>query len=247
MIIEAPAHGASRATRSPLSLSMPGSPTTAATNWHRGGIRERRRRLAYFAAPLCVVLLALPMLGEAIKTSAGLQPGPAPQPRTRTVSTIFTPEVKLWNNALVDWSDQAGVDPNLAAAVMQIESCGNPFARSKAGAMGLFQVMPDHFAETEDPFSPPANARRALEYLKQSLAAADGDPRLALAGYNGGIGVIAEGEWSWPAETQRYAYWAAGIYRDAIRGASSSRSLTEWLAAGGDSLCRSAREVLNAG
>jgi soluble lytic murein transglycosylase-like protein len=221
--------------------------TRPSSRWYRGAIGRRRRRLAFFAAPLSIVVLAVPMLGTAIKTSAGLQARPAPQPGSEAISGIFTPEVKLWNNALVDWSREAAVDPNLAAVVMQIESCGNPFARSKAGAMGLFQVMPYHFAATEDPLSPPANARRGLEYLKQSLAAANGDPRLAFAGYNGGIGVIAEAEWTWPAETRRYAYWATGIYQDAISGAASSRTLAEWLGAGGASLCKSAREVLNAG
>jgi len=153
----------------------------------------------------------------------------------------------LWKNALTMWSEQAGVDPNLAAAIMQVESCGNPFARSTAGAIGLFQVMPYHFAGAEDPLSPSTNARRGLAYLKRSLEAADGDPRLALAGYNGGIGVIAEAEWSWPAETVRYTSWAGGIYDDAISGATSSRSLADWLAAGGASLCRSARRVFEAG
>jgi soluble lytic murein transglycosylase-like protein len=64
---------------------------------------------------------------------------------------------------------------------MQIESCGDPRARSRAGAMGLFQVMPYHFAGGDDPYNPDTNAVRGLAYLKRSLDTANGDPRLALA------------------------------------------------------------------
>jgi soluble lytic murein transglycosylase-like protein len=140
-------------------------------------------------------------------------------------------------------SGEHSLDPNLAATVMQIESCGNPDARSGAGAAGLFQVMPFHFFVYENAYDPDVNALRGLNYLAKSLQTAGGDSRLALAGYNGGIGLIGRAESSWPAETQRYAYWA-GIYDDAVQNASESTRLNEWLAAGGASLCRKARERL---
>jgi soluble lytic murein transglycosylase-like protein len=127
---------------------------------------------------------------------------------------------------------------------MQIESCGDPRARSRAGAMGLFQVMPYHFAGGEDPYNPDTNAARGMAYLKRSLEAADSDPRLALAGYNGGIGIINRPELSWPGETQRYTYWGSGIYADASSGATESLRLQEWVAASGASLCRQAHSRL---
>jgi soluble lytic murein transglycosylase-like protein len=127
---------------------------------------------------------------------------------------------------------------------MQIESCGDPQAQSGAGAMGLFQVMPYHFTITDEPFLPDTNATRGLAYLKRSLAASSGDPRLALAGYNGGISVIGEPEIFWPLQTQRYAYWGSGIYADATGGATQSPRLQEWLAAGGVGLCRQASREL---
>lgn len=153
-------------------------------------------------------------------------------------------EVRYWASSIQAWSGQAGLDSNLVATVMQIESCGNPFARSSAGAVGLFQVMPDHFLVTDIPTDPQTNALRGLAYLKRSLEAASGNARLALAGYNGGISVIDRDETSWPAETQRYAYWGSGIYADAEDGASESQRLEQWLAAGGASLCRQARQML---
>jgi soluble lytic murein transglycosylase-like protein len=110
--------------------------------------------------------------------------------------------------------------------------------------MGLFQVMPYHFAGDDDPYNPDTNAARALAYLKRSLEAAEGEPGLALAGYNGGIGVIGRSESTWAAETQRYAYWGSGIYAEASSGATESLRLQEWMAAGGASLCRQASSRL---
>ena len=110
--------------------------------------------------------------------------------------------------------------------------------------MGLFQVMPFHFASGDNPYDPDTNAARGLAYLKRSLAAANGNARLALAGYNGGIGVIGRSESSWAAETQRYAYWGSGIYAEASSGATESLHLQEWIAAGGAGLCRQARSRL---
>jgi soluble lytic murein transglycosylase-like protein len=160
------------------------------------------------------------------------------------ISTVFRPEVQYWSRAIQVWATAAGLDPNLVATVMQIESCGDPAARSRAGAMGLFQVMPYHFASGDDPFNPDTNAARGLSYLQRSLKAANGNARLALAGYNGGIGVIGRSENSWAAETQRYAYWGSGIYAEATNGAATSLRLQEWIAAGGASLCRQAHSRL---
>jgi hypothetical protein len=160
-----------------------------------------------------------------------------------TISSVFTPEIQYWAKDIAKWSAQAGLDPNLAATVMQIESCGDPGATSRSGAIGLFQVMPFHFASGDSPYDPDTNALRGLNYLKRSLDAANNDARLAFAGYNGGIGVISRGEWTWPAETVRYAYWGSGIYADATAGLDESSRLDEWRAAGGG-LCAHARQVL---
>jgi soluble lytic murein transglycosylase-like protein len=127
---------------------------------------------------------------------------------------------------------------------MQIESCGNPFARSNAGALGLFQVMPYHFQTGENPYNMDTNALRGLNYLSRSLDASNGNIRLALAGYNGGIGVISRGEWTWSAQTLRYVYYGAPIYEDARNGATSSTTLDEWYRKYGAGLCKQASRKL---
>ena len=121
---------------------------------------------------------------------------------------MFSPEIQYWGGAIQGWAAAAGLDPNLVATVMQIESCGDPRALSPAGAMGLFQVMPGHFTTSDDPYNPDTNAARGLAYLNRSLKVANGDVRLALAGYNGGIGVIGLPESSWRRSIM--LMWAAG-------------------------------------
>lgn len=156
------------------------------------------------------------------------------------ISVLFTPEVLYWRQNILDWSGNTGLDPNLIATVMQIESCGDPRAVSSAGAMGLFQVMPFHFISSDNPYEPATNALRGMSYLSRSLQDSNGDARLAFAGYNGGISVIHKSEASWAAETQRYAYWGSGIYEDASQGLEVSLRLQEWLSRGGASLCQQA-------
>jgi len=160
------------------------------------------------------------------------------------LAPIFTKEVQHWGKDIVRWANAASVDPNLAATIMQIESCGDPRATSRSGAMGLFQVMPFHFHFGENPYDPETNALRGLSYLSGALQKGSGNPRLAMAGYNGGVGVILRAEWLWPSETQRYVLYGAPIYEDARNGATSSAMLTEWYQKYGVSLCRQAAQRL---
>ena len=164
--------------------------------------------------------------------------------REGKIASLFTPEVQYWSANIVAWSEQTGLDPNLIATVMQIESCGDPQARSSAGAMGLFQVMPYHFENGEDPYKPAINARRGLDYLQRALEARNGEIRYGFAGYNGGITGAKRPESQWANETQRYVYWGTGIYEDALKGYAQSDRLNEWLGRGGTSLCNQASQRL---
>lgn len=159
---------------------------------------------------------------------------------TGVLAPLFTPEVMYWQDQIVAWSAQFGLDPNLVATVMQIESCGAPQVVSSAGAQGLFQVMPFHFSAGEAMQDPNTNAARGLAYLALGLQRGGGDAGLALAGYNGGHSQIGKDGSLWPAQTQRYWYWGTGIYEEAKAGAAQSARLQEWLQAGGASLCRTA-------
>jgi soluble lytic murein transglycosylase-like protein len=156
------------------------------------------------------------------------------------LSAVFTPEVRYWSPLIYAWAAAYKIDPNLVATVIQIESCGDPLAVSSSGAQGLFQVMPFHFKAGEDMLDVRTNGRRGMEYLAESLEIAAGDPGLALAGYNGGHGVIKVSPTRWADETRRYAQWGRGIYQDAASGRQTSQAVQDWLDAGGKRLCQQA-------
>jgi Transglycosylase SLT domain len=221
-------------------------PSTAAASTGGGCLS------VFFLSPLAVLvvgaLMSFLLLGQTNSTALAVDTISEGQgestPSVSGISPVFTAEVKAWEADILRWAGAAGLDPNMAATVMQIESCGDPLATSRSGAMGLFQVMPYHFASGENGYQPDTNALRGMDYLRRSLEAAGGEARLAFAGYNGGIGVIGWSESAWSAETVRYAYWGSGIYAEASSGAQESLRLQEWLAAGGASLCRQAAKRL---
>ena len=196
--------------------------------------------------PLSVILISYLLASLAMKASP--VPVPAivdlPPAASKSISPIFTSEIQYWAGNISQWAAASQLDPNLVATIMQIESCGDPRARSSAGAMGLFQVMPFHFYAVDDPYNPDTNAARGLAYLVKSLATAGGDARLAMAGYNGGIGVIGRSEWNWSAQTKRYVQYGAPIYEDAKNGVNPSPALDQWYENYGASLCRQAHQRL---
>ncbi len=195
----------------------------------------------FMVIPLAVILMS------ALLASLAWQTNPLPsvsiQPASVAgISPIFRAEVRYWANSITKWAAASQLDPNLVATIMQIESCGDPRAVSSAGAMGLFQVMPFHFYAVDDPYQPDTNAARGLAYLSKSLATGGGDARLAMAGYNGGIGILSRAEGTWSAQTKRYIQYGAPIYADARSGISFSAALNDWYEKYGVSLCRQASQ-----
>jgi soluble lytic murein transglycosylase-like protein len=229
-------------------LQPPARPLRATASAQQGSGCSSGLLLPPLAVLLVSGLLALFANSRFVTVSASSPNNASQNPGYAQSSTglaaIFTPEVQYWGTRILAWSAEFGLDPNLAATVMQIESCGHPRALSRSGAMGLFQVMPFHFYASDDSYDPDTNARRGLGYLVQSLERSGGDARLALAGYNGGIGLIGRAEWAWPAETKRYVYFGEQIYEDARTGLTSSERLNEWYLKYGAGLCRQAHEAL---
>jgi soluble lytic murein transglycosylase-like protein len=86
-----------------------------------------------------------------------------------------------------------GVDPTLAIAVASKESGFNQAARGAAGEIGVFQLMPGTATDLGvDAYSLAGNIEGGIRYLRDLLARY-GDPRLALAAYNGGPGNMDRG------------------------------------------------------
>lgn len=99
-----------------------------------------------------------------------------------------------------------GIDPVLFEELVNQESGFDPAARSKAGAVGLTQLMPATAAElgVSDRTDPAQSLVGGARYLRQMIEKF-GDPSLALAAYNAGPGNVmkAKGVPAIP-ETQSY-------------------------------------------
>jgi hypothetical protein len=108
-----------------------------------------------------------------------------------------------------------GVDPFLARAVIQAESAFNYRARSRTGALGLMQLMPqtaERFGVL-DPFDPRQNITGGTRYLRWLLDYFKGDLTKTIAAYNAGEGAVDKHHGIPPfAETLAYVPRVMDLY-----------------------------------
>ena len=114
-----------------------------------------------------------------------------------------------------------GLPPQLMRALVKAESQGNPYALSKAGAMGLTQLMPGTARDlgVRNPWDAWENAWGGAKYLSQQLKTFR-RLDLALAAYNAGAGNVQTYGGVPPfAETQAYVVKVARFYQEFLAGA----------------------------
>jgi len=117
------------------------------------------------------------------------------------------------------------VSPALVLAVIAVESGGRADALSQAGAQGIMQLIPDTADRfgVADSLEPAENIKGGVAYLDWLLKEFDGDPILALAGYNAGENAVRKHEGVPPfAETRDYVPKVLAAY-DVARGLCKTR------------------------
>ena len=115
----------------------------------------------------------------------------------QTTKTSFSSPVPAYTreqlgNIVSNISAKYNVDEKLVTAVIRQESGFNPKAKSKAGAMGLMQLMPAtaRGLGVKDPYNPVQNIEGGVKYLSNLLKKYNGNIVLALAAYNAGSGAV---------------------------------------------------------
>lgn len=121
-----------------------------------------------------------------------------------SLSSRSTPELK---KMIADAAQKAGVDEGLFDSLVSVESGYDSGARSRAGALGLCQLMPGtaQALGVTNPLDPQQNLDGGARYLAQLLKQFKTTP-VALAAYNAGPEAVLKAGNSIPnyPETQGY-------------------------------------------
>jgi len=197
-------------TKAPVEAAVPTAarvPAKSGWEWFWTGVSP-----ALDAAGPANVATAI----RALDTAEGL-----PEPRLQTLQNI----TKAYGRHILSATVGTDVSPALALAVISVESSGLASSESRKGAQGLMQLIPDTAARfgVTDATDPAQNIKGGVAYLEWLLEKFDGDPILALAGYNAGEGAVLQHGGVPPyAETRAYVPKVLAAWRVA-RGLCQTR------------------------
>ena len=105
---------------------------------------------------------------------------------------LFRKVLTRWRPEIEAAARHGRVSEALIVAIVMVESGGNRYAISPAGARGLGQLMPGTARRygVRDVFNPAQNLKGAAAYLSDLIKMFRGDVVLALAAYNAGENAV---------------------------------------------------------
>jgi soluble lytic murein transglycosylase-like protein len=126
-----------------------------------------------------------------------------------------TAQLANFKAALVAQATQNHVPPALIAAIIMVESGGNPRAVSSSGNIGLMQLKRSTAAGygVTDLYDPVENIKAGARFLHDLLVRFHNDIPLAVAGYNAGAMAVTNAH-GIPARSRSYVDRVMALYRD---------------------------------
>jgi transglycosylase-like protein with SLT domain len=122
---------------------------------------------------------------------ARIEPDEVPYPEPK-VEVEATPEplAPPYSDLVDEVAARHGVNPRLVKAMIRVESGYRADARSRKGAMGLMQLMPETARQyaVRDPYEPRTNVEAGIAHLRSLLERFT--LPLALAAYNAGEAAV---------------------------------------------------------
>lgn len=132
--------------------------------------------------------------------------------QTATKTVLDMPNIKgkavAYAKVIEDVSEEVGVESALVHAVISAESGYNPHAKSRAGAQGIMQLMPETAKRygVKDSLDAGQNIRGGVRYLRDLLDMFDNDMELAVAAYNSGENAVVRYGMQIPPYKETRAY-----------------------------------------
>jgi len=176
--------------------------------------------LRLYDTPLASRLIGIPAEASA-PVRASASPSPSAEAPPQVDLTPAQRRVLALAPSILAVARAYDIDPLLLHAMADVESRHDPAARSRAGALGVLQILPGTARRfgVAGPDSAlldaDVNLAAGAAYLKSLQARYDNDLVLVLAAYNAGEGAVDRHGRSVPpyAETRRYVERVLAVYR----------------------------------
>ena len=166
--------------------------------------------LLKFIVVACILLFGLAIaaakpVSEPVEVVEAIDP---------SLSSFWPESIQIWGPLL----SQHQVNPDLLAAIMYVESRGQPEAISRAGAVGLMQVMPQSKISdrppTQELLNPEFNIQWGVRVLEEYTAYFEGDLYQGLAAYYMGPSRAHEEAGRWYADKVLALYARSLLVRE---------------------------------